>query len=171
MAWDSSEEKLKERRAKRVALRVSASANYETLLKNAMEKWKNFWRNLFHEEKKYTLLLEDGQEAKFLPGSDQEAFHLKRYKEELMKDYKRITLYLCTVDDFCCSEGVSSNQSEDEEMYSSHVPEEREKHNSFDDGEGPSGTSVWVPSTQSGTLKGEVKYIFYFKVLCLYINS
>ena len=37
-----------------------------------------------------SLLYSDGQIAMFLPASNQEAFNLKRYKEEVMKDYKRI---------------------------------------------------------------------------------
>ena len=36
----------------------------------------------------------------FLPGSYREFFTLKKYKEELGKDYNKITLFLCTRDDF-----------------------------------------------------------------------
>ena len=35
---------------------------------------KIFWKNLFQEGKEYALLLEDGQSAMFLPGSNQEPF-------------------------------------------------------------------------------------------------
>ena len=107
---------MKEQRAKRVALRVSTSSDYKTLLENAKERWKNFWKNLFREGKEYALLLEDGQSAMFLPGSNQEPFVLRRYKEEVMKDYKRITFYLCTTEDISCYDRLSS----DDEDVSSH---------------------------------------------------
>ena len=40
----------------------------------------------------------------FMPGSPKEFFSLKRYQEETGKDFKRITLYLCTEADFRLSE-------------------------------------------------------------------
>ena len=43
-----------------MALRVSISSDYKTLLENAKERWKNVWKNLYQEGKKYALLLEDG---------------------------------------------------------------------------------------------------------------
>ena len=52
----------------------------------------------------------------FLPGSNMEFFTLERYREELGKDYKRITLFLCTLTDFRMSEGgvpVDGKQPED----------------------------------------------------------
>ena len=82
MHWDAIDGKLKERRAKRVALRVSTSSDYKTILKNAEERWKNFWKNLYQEGKEYILLYEDGQIAMFLPGSNQEAFNLKGTKKK-----------------------------------------------------------------------------------------
>ena len=41
----------------------------------------------------------------FLPGSNMEFFTLERYREELGKDYKRITLFLCTLTGSRMSEG------------------------------------------------------------------
>ena len=82
MHWDANDGKLKERRAKRVELRVSTSSDYKTILENAEERWKSYWKNLYQEGKEYALLYEDGQIAMFLPGSNQEAFSLKRYKEK-----------------------------------------------------------------------------------------
>ena len=150
MYWDENDGKLKERRAKRVALRVSTSCDYKTLLESAKERWKNFWKNLYQEEKEYNLLLEDGQVALFVPGSNQEAFCLKRYKEEVMKDYKRITFYLCTTEDLSCNE---RNNSDDDVSIANS--KEREFPNLFDestdifeDAAGPSGCSTWTPPTR-----------------------
>ena len=153
MHWDANDGKLKERRAKRVALRVSTSSDYKTLLENAKERWKNFWKNLFQEGKEYALLLEDGQSAMFLPGSNQEPFVLRRYKEEVMKDYKRITFYLCTTEDISCYDRLSS----DDEDVSIVTTKKRELPNIFGDSVdfanedygGPSGCSTWVPSAQA----------------------
>ena len=50
------------------------------------------------------LLFEDGKEALFLPGSKKQFFTLKQYKEELGRDYNKITLYLCTKTDFILQE-------------------------------------------------------------------
>lgn len=49
--------------------------------------------------------MEDGKKALFLPGSKKELFTLSRYQEELGRDYKRITLFLCPDHDFQISEG------------------------------------------------------------------
>ena len=61
MHWDANDGKLKERRAKRVELRVSTSSDYKTILENAEERWKSYWKNLYQEGKEYALLYEDGQ--------------------------------------------------------------------------------------------------------------
>ena len=68
MKWDRNEEVLKEKRGKRLALRVSKEANYQTLLEKATSKWGSFHSNLYEDDKEYALLLEDGKEALFLPG-------------------------------------------------------------------------------------------------------
>lgn len=105
MEWCPASESLKPKRGKRLALKVLVSAPYVTLRENAVEKWKAYYSNLYLEED-YVLLLENGKEAMFLPGSHKEFFSLKRYQEELGKDFKRITLYLCTKADFKLSEGL-----------------------------------------------------------------
>ena len=89
---------LKAKRGRRLVLRVSNEANYSTLRKKAEDKWKAYHSNHYEEGEEYLLLLEDGKEAVFLPGS-KEFFSLKRYRDELDKDYKRMTLFLCTAAD------------------------------------------------------------------------
>ena len=58
----------------------------------------------------YCLLLENGKEALFLPGG-KEFFTLKRYREEVGKEFSKIILYLCTRSDFDTSEESRSGFS------------------------------------------------------------
>ena len=48
----------------------------------------------------YVLLCEDGSYALFMPGGYKDCFDLERYNNELGKEYKRITLFLCTKNDY-----------------------------------------------------------------------
>lgn len=98
--WNCKDRKLKPKRGKRTALTVSNTAPYAEVLCNAVNKWKLFHSDCYDEKEDYMLLLEDGKEALFLPGSHKEFFTLKRYREELGKDYNKIILYLCTRSDF-----------------------------------------------------------------------
>ena len=62
-------------------------------------------------------LLEDYKEAILLPVSNKEFFTLQCYQEELGKDFKRITLFLCTLTDFKMSEGgITADVQESEEQ-------------------------------------------------------
>ena len=106
MEWNEKDQILKSKRGKRLPLRVSPNASYVTLRQQAEEKWKTFHSNLYDESQAYHLLLEDGKKALFLPGSKTEPFTLSRYQEELGKDYKRITLFLCPDHDFQISQGT-----------------------------------------------------------------
>ena len=58
--WNDPERKLKPKRGKRMALRVSLKDPYTTIRKKAIEKWKNYHANLYDEEKEYLLTYEDG---------------------------------------------------------------------------------------------------------------
>ena len=62
-------------------------------------------------------LFEDYKEAILLPVSNKEFFTLQYYQEELGKDFKRITLFLCTLTDFKMSEGgITADVQESEEQ-------------------------------------------------------
>jgi hypothetical protein len=104
---------------KMLALLVNKNANYKILLEKATVKWQDFHANLYEEGAEYVLLLEDGQEALFLPGSCKEFFTLNRYKEEILKDFKRITLFLCTSDDLSMSRKSDEEESQSD---NSEVP-------------------------------------------------
>ena len=110
--WHPKKEKLNPKRGKRMALVVSNADPYAHLLEKATSKWKSFHSDCFDAEEDCMLLLENYKEALFLPGSCQEFFSLKRYREELGKDYNKITLYLCTRSDYGKCEG-DEEESED----------------------------------------------------------
>lgn len=93
--WREKERKLVAARSKRVALRILNKAPYADVRSKGIEKWKAYHSNKFDEDEEYSLVYQDGQEAIFLPGT-KECFTAKRYKGEIGKDYKRITLYLCS---------------------------------------------------------------------------
>ena len=75
-----------------------------------------------------------------------------------MKDYKQITFYLCTTEDLSCSESCS--HSEDEHVDTPICEGENSKR--LDVGAGPSGCSVWVPSTPARIVKKKGKLSAYF---------
>lgn len=99
LEWNEKQNALKPKRGKKVALRVLTSAKSSLVRQKAEEKWKAYYRNLYEESQTYLLLYEDGQQVLFLPGTS-ELFSLKRYQEEIGKDYNRIHLYLCTTEDY-----------------------------------------------------------------------
>ncbi|XP_078354414.1 uncharacterized protein LOC144639023 [Oculina patagonica] len=115
MEWSEDESNLKPRRGKRLALKVPRDAPYKVLCEKAVEKWKSFNSNLYEEGEDYVLLLDDGKEALFLPGPAKEFFSLHRYQEEVGKDFKRITLYLCTAKEFKHSETVGLDWNDEPE--------------------------------------------------------
>lgn len=85
-------------RGKRLSLRVSKNDDAVTIRIKAENKWKGYYPNLYDKEDFYELTYECGSVIKTLPGTE-EPFKLSRYKEELGKDYKRISLYLCSESD------------------------------------------------------------------------
>eukprot|EP00112_Aurelia_sp_Birch-Aquarium-sp1_P017544 Seg408.3 transcript_id=Seg408.3/GoldUCD/mRNA.D3Y31 product="hypothetical protein" protein_id=Seg408.3/GoldUCD/D3Y31 len=73
---------------KRLPITVAKSATYDDILQRSVAKWS------------YVLLYEDGSYALFMPGGYKDFFDLEKYKNELGKEYKRITLFLCTKSDY-----------------------------------------------------------------------
>ena len=88
---------------KRLPIQVPKSASYARILSKGIEKWVAFDRK-FDGEEDYLVLYEDGSHALYLPGQEGEDFELEKYKNELGRDYKRITMYLCTTAEFEMSE-------------------------------------------------------------------
>lgn len=120
--WHTKENKLKPKRGKRMALVVLSTEPYSSLLEKAVKKWRSFHSDCFDDEEDYMLLLENCKEALFLPGSYQEFFSLKRYREELGKDYNKIILYLCTKSDYRKFEGEGEEDDIEEGSLASPSP-------------------------------------------------
>ena len=143
MVWDVNDEVFKEMRGKRLAVQVNKNANYKTLLDKAAEKWYNFHGNLYEDDKQYTLLLQDGQEAVFLPGTNKGFFFLVRYKEELLNNYKRITFFLCTTEDLdarndsgmkgkeTCRDHNSDNNQDEASLPPKRMPRKGQRREEF----------------------------------------
>ena len=97
--------KLKNVWGKRLPIKIQKSATCSDILEKALSKWKAFDRN-FDDKIEYLLVYDDGGSAQFMPGSFKDFFKLSTYREELGKDYKRITLFLCPLMDHLACEGV-----------------------------------------------------------------
>lgn len=60
---------LKPKRGKLIALSVSNRAPYNVILEKAVDKFKAYHSGIFDTNEDYVLLLENGEEAQFIPGS------------------------------------------------------------------------------------------------------
>ena len=100
MLFDEKVMALKPKWGKKLPIKTTPRAGYMEILESGLAKWKAFHKDYVCEGLEYKLLFEDGTEARFLPGQTKEFFSLSRYKEELGRDYRRVTLFLCTEEDF-----------------------------------------------------------------------
>ena len=121
MEFNEKESKLKPVRGKRVMLRTSNRAPYADIRTQAEAKFTAFHSNCYKGGEEYRLLYESGKDAQFLPGTT-EFFSLKRYKEEIGKDYKSIVLYLCTNEDLNASENPDTDWEESVHSEDEHGP-------------------------------------------------
>ncbi len=94
---------------KTLPVSVPRNAPYALILERAVEKWTAFDRK-FNSEDSYALVYDDGSHAQFLPGLAN-FFDLEKYKMELDKDFKRITMYLCTSSDLAMTENRSKGEN------------------------------------------------------------
>ncbi len=120
MEWNAKQEDLKVKRGKNLPLRISQNVDYTTLREAAEKKWKNFHSNFYDESQMYHLLYEDGQKAVSLPGS-KELFSLSRYQQELSKEFKSISFYLCSNHDYLTAADVLDD--EEQVYFSEHNSE------------------------------------------------
>ena len=63
-----SEGRLKPKRDKRVAVRVSINDSYHSILKKGIEKWSAYHNNSYSENEEYVLVYDSGSEASTMPG-------------------------------------------------------------------------------------------------------
>ena len=98
---------------KRLPISVSRKRTYAQILEKGVEKWTAFDHN-FNGAENYVLLYQDGSCAQFMPGTFKNFFDLENYKTELGKEFKKITLYLCTSSDLELSEELQNKTDCDE---------------------------------------------------------
>ena len=124
MEWRDKECKLMAKRGKKILLQVSNHAKIVDIRILAENKWKQFHPDLYddHYQTYYKLLYESGMEIEKIPGSE-EPFVMYRYQQEIQKDYKRITLYLCKETDF----SIKERMKEMESIYENEENEENEE--------------------------------------------
>lgn len=96
--WNERAGSVKPIRGKRVCLRINSDASYERIHSQGLQRMTDFHRDVIVENTNYLLAFESGEIAYFIPGTTQE-FILEKYKNELGKEYKNITLYLISEDD------------------------------------------------------------------------
>ena len=136
-------------------LSVSPKINAEDLLERAVDKHNRFNNNLISSTLSswYRLLYHDKSEVKTLPGSD-EKFVL-RYREEIDKSYGRITVYLCSTNDYLDNllyeDDDEDEKSLEEPAFVTEIQHIRSHDNENSDNEGsPSlATEVQVTSSES----------------------
>nr|XP_021328571.1 G2/M phase-specific E3 ubiquitin-protein ligase-like isoform X1 [Danio rerio] len=130
---------LKPLRGKRLPLEVETNWTSEQVLIAGKKKVKDFNQDM--EDGPYVLLYPDGSEVKNIPGTNT-PFKLQLYKEAIGKAYQRITLYICTVEDFFatdCNEDSSSEDSVVQVKFTSHS-----QHDESD-------TLIWDSADEAGS--------------------
>ena len=98
LQFSEKECKLKPIRGKRLALRCNPDETYEELRKKAVGKGLDYYPECLDKDNDYFLAFEGGNECALMPGTSM-PFNLAKYKDEVGRDYKRIVLYLCSVND------------------------------------------------------------------------
>lgn len=93
---------LKKCRGKTLPVKVPPSASAEMIKVKAVRKHTSHDKSL-HDGFEYVLLYPDGSQVEKLPGTN-DPFVLEKYREDIGKNYNRITLYISTKSDFLFSE-------------------------------------------------------------------
>lgn len=131
LAWSEKSKSLKPSKGKRIALKVLTTDKAITIRIKAEQKWKDYHPELYDQDLYYKLVYESGIEITTLPGTS-EPFNLHKYKEEIGKDYKRMTFYLCSENDL----EVSSKMIDfDSELSNESPPRKLLKLEDMDNGE------------------------------------
>lgn len=91
---------LKPVRGKSLPVDIQPQYSSEQLLAAAVKKQKDFNQDM--EDCTHVLLYPDAKEVTSIPGTDT-PFTVQKYKEAIGKSYQRITLYICSAEDFANS--------------------------------------------------------------------
>ena len=108
LAWSERSSAVKPIRGKRICLRTSKDSDYETIRTNGIKRLRDFNPEIININKDYLLAFESGEIALNIPGTF-EKFCLSKYRDELGKEYKNITLFLISQSDKFILEKIKSN--------------------------------------------------------------
>ncbi|KAK1904309.1 G2/M phase-specific E3 ubiquitin-protein ligase [Dissostichus eleginoides] len=155
---------------------TSGESDADELQRAAEQKMKTFDRNVHGGP--YVLLYPDGTKITNIPGTEV-PFTLNEYKEAVGKAYQRITLYICTAEDFFTSSqetSSESNSSDSEVIIMSPTPAEFNAADTlvWEPADGESGTDSAAPVLFSdsqegpGTSGGVLETACYSKYTQLY---
>ncbi|XP_034052810.1 G2/M phase-specific E3 ubiquitin-protein ligase-like isoform X1 [Gymnodraco acuticeps] len=123
-------------------LLMRPESDADELQRAAEQKMKTFDRNLHGGP--YVLLYPDGTKITTIPGTEV-PFTLNEYKEVVGKAYQRITLYICTAEDFFTSSQETSSESNSSDSEVIIMSPTSAEFNADD-------TLVWEPADgESGT--------------------
>ncbi|XP_028419234.1 uncharacterized protein LOC114544973 [Dendronephthya gigantea] len=140
-------------RGKSLPLKIKKEANYAQLLTAALVKRKAY-DQAFNEKLDWNIHYPDGQIALNLPGQTESPFRLCDYKEDLGKNYSRITLYLCTESADENTESVEKDMfisSSDGNEYDQSMDVKTSQNNTD---KNPSDAVTYVQSTSDLTYHG-----------------
>ncbi len=121
LEWSQQALCLKPKRGQRLALRVNTKDPYLSILDKAVIKWKDYNCDTYSETE-YVLTYSNGRCAQFMPGTFQ-FFDLKKYKEEVGKEFRRLVFYLCTLKDHLLAENKGIDVEQDSEPPSKQLRE------------------------------------------------
>lgn len=92
------DDKLKKCRGRALPVKVAIEADRKTILERSVRKHANHFRDV-HSNLDYILLYPDSSEILHLPGTTEE-FVLNKYKEDVGRNYNRITFFIATKTDY-----------------------------------------------------------------------
>jgi hypothetical protein len=164
-------DKFKKCRGRTLPVKVPVTADRKTILERSICKHVNHFKDV-HENLEYTLIYPDNSEIVRLPGTEQ--FVLNKYREDVGRNYNRITIFIATKTDYInyhlfeIGESLEAESSDnnhgseddddriiDETMNNAHssqhdrrLRQAKWKQTTLDEVSGPS-TSSTLPSTSS----------------------
>ena len=126
ISWHEKSGVVKPVRGKRVCLRIKSDATYEDIRDAGLKRMKDFHWEVIEDDVDYLLAFESGKIAYFIPGTTED-FLLSKYKQELGKEYKQITLYLVSESDKLILEKTANNlfDNDNNDSYTSSLIDER----------------------------------------------
>jgi hypothetical protein len=92
------DDKFKKCSGRMLPVKVPVTADRKTILERSVCKHANHFKD-DHENLEYTLIYPDNSEIVHLPGTT-EQFLLNKYREDVGRNYNRITIFIATKTDY-----------------------------------------------------------------------